>query len=178
VAHRDGRLDVLTDLCLPTGSPTTSTTRLRPPPPPLRSPLPLPLPSSGPQCTESTGRSPGPPGGVHGRSVDAATGYHVSAVPVPHPARLPAVGRNVNAKCWDTGRPQAHRRVGPAPRSGSGALDQHLHLQRAGAAPRLTFASSFVVFLFTSTAHSYPKESRATPSEHTHGHTLGVLPRL
>ena len=49
---------------------------------------------------------------------------------------------------------------------------------QGGAAPRLTFASSFVVFLFTSTAHSHPKESRATPSEHTHGHTLGVLPRL
>ena len=47
------------DLRLPTGFPTTSTTRL----PPLPSP-PCP-PPSGPQSgTESTGTSPGPPGGA------------------------------------------------------------------------------------------------------------------
>jgi hypothetical protein len=47
------------DLRLPTGFPTTSTTRLAPLPSP---PCP---PPSGPQSgTESTGTSPGPPGGA------------------------------------------------------------------------------------------------------------------
>jgi len=73
-------LEVLTDLRLPTGSPTTSATRLLPPP---SSPLP-PLSSSGPQSgTESTGRSLARRAY---RSVDAA--------PVAPPA---SVGRNVDA---------------------------------------------------------------------------------
>ena len=118
--------------------------------------------------------------------MDAATGYHVCCPgPPPHPARLPVVGRNnVNAKyrlVGTQGQGDLKLIVESAPLPALGLalwISISICSVQGGAAPRLTFASSFVVFLFTSTAHSYPKESRAAPSEHTHGHTLGVLPRL